>query len=112
MKRVVAYLRPHRLEDVKSALAPLPLTGLSVADARGTGDRPEKAVSLLGQALVISLPVRVRLETVVPDDLVEEVVATIVEAARTGAPGDGKIYVEEIGEAIKIRTGETGELAI
>lgn len=112
MVRIICFIRPHKLEQVKSAIAGLGITGMNVADSRGTGNSAEKAHWLGGSDDLISLPVKSRVEVVVPDDLREAVVEAIAENARTGEPGDGKIFVEAILDAIRIRTGETGETAV
>lgn len=103
MKRIVAYVRPHRLEDVQTAVAALGITGLTVADVRGAGVGPETSAWGGG---VVALPIRARLTVILEDGLVEPAIAAIVENARTGEPGDGKIFVEPMEDAIRIRTGE------
>ena len=110
MIRVVAYIKPHRLEGVKSAVAALGVTGLTVADVRGTGVSEEHTDLLSGA--VVALPIRSRLEVVVADARREEIVAAIVAAARTGEPNDGKIFVERVADALRVRTGERGDLAV
>lgn len=110
--RVFAMVRPHRLQEVKSALALLPISGLTVADARGTGNNPERPVSFLGRELVVPLPLRMAVEVAVPAALAQDVVAAIRQAAFTGEPGDGKIFIEPVLSALRIRTGETGSDAI
>ncbi|MFQ5680337.1 MAG: P-II family nitrogen regulator [Gemmatimonadota bacterium] len=105
MKEIKAYLRPHMVDAVVDALEARPHTpGLTVTDVTGFGHvRGEEATRLVE---------RVKLEIVVADDQVEEVVATIVEKARTGTRGDGKIFVSEVADAVRIRTGERGDRAI
>lgn len=110
MIRIVAYIKPHRLEGVKSAVAALGVTGLTVADVRGTGVSEEHTDLLSGA--VVALPIRSRLEVVVPDQMREAVVASIIEAAQTGEPNDGKIFVEKVFDALRVRTGERGESAV
>lgn len=112
MVRIVCFIRPHKLEQVKSAIATLGITGMNVADARGTGNSPEKAHWLGGDDDLVALPVKSRVEVVVPDELQEPIIQAIVENARTGEPGDGKIFVEKIVDVIRIRTGERGEAAV
>lgn len=112
MKRVVCFIRPHRVEQVKSAIAALGVTGLSVSDVRGRGNSPEETRWVGNQAHVVALPIRARIEVVVPTDAVESVIQQIVENAHTGEPGDGKIFVEPIVDALRVRTGERGEAAI
>jgi len=110
--RVFAFIRPHKLQEVKSALALLPISGLTVTDARGTGNNPEKSVNFLGQNMVVPLPIRAIIEVVVPAELQEEIVDAIQTAAYTGEPGDGKIFIEPILNAIRIRTLEQNQDAI
>ncbi|MCX7800190.1 MAG: P-II family nitrogen regulator [Fimbriimonadales bacterium] len=110
MVRIIAFIRPHKLEQVKSAIASLGITGMNVADARGTGNSPERSHWLGGDAP--ALPIKSRVEVVVSDDLMEPIVRAIEENARTGEPGDGKIFVERIADAVRIRTGERGETAV
>lgn len=112
MKRIWCCIRPHRLEEVKTAIADLGATGMSVSDVRGTGNSPETARSFAGQSVVVPLPVRAKLDVVVPDALVPSVVEAILRHAWTGEPGDGKIFLEPVTDAIRIRTGERGEDAI
>ena len=108
MKRIVAYMRPHKVEDVKSAVSELPITGMTVSEVRGRGSTPEAPSVFGGEQFTISLPLRSKIEIVVMEDLVEEVIETIIEHARTGAAGDGKIFVEDIVDAVRIRTLERG----
>lgn len=110
MIRVVAYIKPHRLEGVKTAVAALGVTGLTVADVRGTGVSEEHTDLLSGA--VVALPIRSRLEVVVVDAMRESVVRAIVETARTGEPNDGKVFVERVAEALRVRTGERGDAAV
>jgi nitrogen regulatory protein P-II 1 len=110
MKKVTVYMRPHQLEIVKGAIAALGVTGISVADVRGTGNSPEvNAWSVSG---AVPLPIRSRLEVVVVDEMVEEVIEAILTTGQTGETNDGKVFVEPVENAIRIRTGETGEVAV
>jgi nitrogen regulatory protein PII len=109
MKRVTAYIKPHKLSDVTRALHRIDgLTGMSAADVRGFGRGRAKDVP---QDLVDYVP-HVRLEAVCRDEIVEEVVETIRREAHTGLRGDGKIYVAPVEDAIRISTGERGEAAV
>lgn len=112
MVRVVCYLRPHRLEGVKSAVASIGVSGMTVSDVRGTGNSPESTEWLGGDPNLISLPIRSKVEIVVPKELQEEVVEAILENARTGEDGDGKIFIEPVEDAVRVRTEERGETAI
>lgn len=112
MTRVTCYIRPHQLEEVKSAIAALGVNGLTVTDVRGRGNSIEKTAWLGGDENVMAFPIRTRVTVVASDDLVEELIETIITNARTGEPGDGKIFIERIADAVRIRTGERGDLAI
>ena len=112
MTRVTCYIRPHRLEAVKSAIAALGVSGLSVSDVRGTGNSPEHTEWMGGDDGLVALPIRARVEVVASDDLAEPIVQAIIESAHTGEHGDGKIFIEKIADAMRIRTQERGEAAI
>lgn len=112
MLRITAYIRPHHLEPVKSAIAALGVTGMVVADVRGAGNSPEATSYFGGESHVIPLPIRSKIEIVVPDELKADVVEAIIASAHTGEPGDGKIFVETITDAIRVRTGERGDAAV
>lgn len=110
--RVTAYVRPHRLDEVKTAVSNLGVSGLTVTDVRGCGSSPERATTFAGQEILVALPLRSKLEAVVPEELAEAVIGAVVATARTGEPGDGKIFVEPIEDAVRIRTGERGPSAV
>jgi len=112
MIRITCFIRPHRLEPVKSAIAALGVSGMSVSDVRGTGNSPERVDMLGADSALIALPIRSKLEVVATDDLQEPIVQAIVEAAHTGEAGDGKIFIERVADAIRIRTEERGEVAV
>lgn len=109
---ITAYVRPHKLEEVKSAVAVLPITGLSVSDVRGSGNNPEKASAFASSDLLVPMPVRSRIVVVVTEEWVQPVVDAIVQAAHTGSAGDGKVFVEAVEAALRIRTGESGPDAV
>lgn len=110
MIKITAFLRPNRLESVKIALGEIGIGGLTIVDVRGSGNSPESA-GRLGPH-VISLPPKSKLMVVVPDELLEAAVTAIETHAKTGEPGDGKIFWEVVEQSMRIRTGETGEDAI
>ena len=112
MQRITAYIRPHRLEDVKTAVADLGVTGMTVSDVRGCGNSPERAQMFGGQQTLSHLPPKSMISVVVPDDLQEAVIEAILIHASTGEPGDGKIFVEPVKDAVRIRTLERGETAV
>ena len=109
--RVIVFIRPHRLEAVKSAIAAAGVSGMSVSDVRGTGNSPESG-HMLGDGNVIPLPIRSRIEVVIPDELKDEVVDAILQSAQTGESSDGKIFIQKIDTAIRVRTGERGDAAL
>src|SRR5579862_1759345 len=110
MVRVTAYIKPHRLEQVKSAIAAIGVTGMSVADVRGTGNSPDES-PIVGSG-VVALPIRARIEVVAPDESVEEILQAISQSAHTGAHDDGKVFVERVADAVRIRTLERGDTAV
>jgi nitrogen regulatory protein P-II 1 len=110
MFRILAFIRPHQLEAVKSAIAGLGVGGLNVTDAKGRGNSEEKETRFMTEVDVLRM--RSRLEVVCSSELKDQVVAAIIQAAQTGQQGDGKIFVEPILEAVRIRTEERGLSAI
>ena len=112
MIRLTCFIRPHRLEQVKTAIAALGISGMTVSDVRGTGNSPERASWFGGSENVVPLPIRAKIEVVAPDDLEEALIEAVIENARTGEPGDGKIFIESVVDAMRVRTEERGDLAI
>lgn len=112
MKRVEAVIKPFKLEDVKDALAEIGITGMTVSEVKGYGRQKGHSELYRGAEYVVDFLPKIKMEMVVDDDSVDQVVNTIVEAARTGKIGDGKIFVSDIEKIIRIRTGETDTEAI
>jgi nitrogen regulatory protein P-II 1 len=112
MVRITCIIKPHRLEAVKSAVAALGVTGLTVADVRGTGNSPEATDWLGGDDRLVALPIRSKLMVVVADEILEPAITAIIENARSGESGDGKIFIEAVGDAVRVRTEERGEAAV
>ncbi|HMB34179.1 MAG TPA: P-II family nitrogen regulator [Methylomirabilota bacterium] len=112
MKKIEAIIKPFKLDDVKEALTELGIIGMTVTEVRGFGRQKGHTELYRGSEYTIDFLPKVKVELVVPDALVEKVVATVAAAARTGSIGDGKVFVLPMGEAIRIRTGEKGEAAI
>ena len=112
MKLVIAYIQPHKLQDVKKALYKAQVCKMSVTNALGCGEQQGYEESYRGIKFEVNLLKKVRLEIAVNDDFVEKTIESIVEGAKTGKIGDGKIFVLDLNECIKIRTGEKGGAAI
>jgi len=112
MKRIEAVIKPFKLEDVKDALAEIGITGMTVSEVKGYGRQKGHSELYRGAEYVVDFLPKIKMEMVVEAKDVDQVTKTIVEAARTGKIGDGKIFVSDIEQIIRIRTGETGEEAI
>jgi len=100
------------LEEVKTALGDKGITGITVSEVRGCGSSPEASDWFMGNKMVIALPQRLKVEVVVEDELSESVVEAILVGARTGSPGDGKIFLQPVEDSIRIRTGDRGASAL
>ena len=113
MKKIEAIIRPLRLEGVKSALAEAGISGMTVSDVRGSGrtggQRPDV---FRGGQYIMRLPPKIKLELTVREEDVDEVIEIILEQARTGEEGDGKIFVLPASQARRIRTGDVGDEAL
>ena len=112
MKKVEAISRPFKLEDVKVALVEAGIIGMTVSEVRGFGRQKGQVERYRGSEFTVEFLQKLKIEVVVEDDRVEEVVKSIADAARTGEIGDGKIFISTIDEAIRIRTGERGAEAV
>jgi nitrogen regulatory protein PII len=112
MKKIEAVIKPFKLDDVKEALAELGVVGMTVTEVRGFGRQKGHTELYRGSEYTIDFLPKVKIEVAVGDDLVDKVVSAIAAAAKTGSIGDGKVFVLPLGEAIRIRTGETGESAV
>jgi nitrogen regulatory protein P-II 1 len=112
MKKIEAIIKPFKLDDVKEALTELGVIGMTVTEVRGFGRQKGHTELYRGSEYTIDFLPKVKIELVVPDALVDKIVAAVAAAARTGSIGDGKVFVIPMGEAIRIRTGEKGESAI
>jgi nitrogen regulatory protein P-II 1 len=112
MKLIIAYIQPHKLEDVKKALAEAKVGKMSVTNSLGCGAQMGYEESYRGIKFEVNLMKKVRLEIAVTEPFLEKTVNTIIESARTGEIGDGKIFVLELEDCIRIRTGERGKDAI
>ena len=112
MKLVTAIVKPHRIDDVKETLRELGVNGLTTTDVEGFGRQGGKTEVFRGAEYTLSFVPKVKLEVLVADGEVQEVVDAIVKAARTGKIGDGKLWVTEAEQVIRIRTGEMGPDAV
>ena len=113
MKQVIAYIKPHKLENVMLALHKIEgLSGISVLEIRGCGRSRKENSDAVFDSDDYGLVSRLKLEIACSDELVEQVVTTLQESAHTGLRGDGKIYVLPVMEAVRISSGDTGEMAV
>ena len=112
MKLVTAIVKPFRLDDVRNALGEAGVNGMTVSEVKGFGRQRGHTELYRGAEYVVDFLPKAKIEVAVSDDQVERVVELIIEAAKTGKVGDGKIFVSELEQVIRIRTGETGDGAI
>ena len=112
MKQITAIVKPFKLEEVREALADVGVTGLTVTEVKGFGRQKGHTELYRGAEYVIDFLPKVKIEVVVEDSLVDNVVEAIAESARTGRIGDGKIFVLDVEQAVRIRTGDRGSDAI
>jgi nitrogen regulatory protein P-II 1 len=112
VKKVEAIIKPFKLEEVKEALAGVGIQGLTVTEVKGFGRQKGHKELYRGAEYVVEFLPKVKLEIVIPDDKLKGVVEAIVKAASTGRIGDGKIFVSTVDDAVRIRTGESGEIVI
>jgi nitrogen regulatory protein P-II 1 len=112
MKKIVAILKPFKLDDAMQALQDIGVTGMTVSEVKGFGRQKGHTELYRGAEYVVDFLPKIRIEIAVSDDLVEKATNALTEAARTGRIGDGKILVEPLEDAIRIRTGERGEAAL
>jgi nitrogen regulatory protein P-II 1 len=112
MKKIEAIIQPHKLDDVKTALIGIGIEGMTISEVRGHGRQKGHKEVYRGQEYTVDLLPKVKLEMVVADDRVEEVVRSLTTAARSGKIGDGKVFVFEVADAIRIRNDDRGESAL
>ena len=112
MKKIEAVIKPFKLDDVKEVLTELGVVGMTVTEVKGFGRQKGHTELYRGSEYTIDFLPKVKVEVVVPDDLVDKVVSIICTAAKTGSIVDGKVFVLPLGDAIRIRTGEKGGAAI
>ena len=112
MKLVTAIVKPFRLDDVRNALSEVGIQGMTVSEVKGFGRQRGHTELYRGAEYVVDFLPKAKIEVAVSDDMVERVVEAVVEAAKTGKVGDGKIFVTELEQVWRIRTGETGDSAL
>ena len=112
MKKIEAIIKPFKLDEVKEALQEAGIQGLSVLEVKGFGRQKGHTELYRGAEYVVDFLPKVKIEMVIADDLVDAAIEAIIDAAKTDKIGDGKIFVSDISQAIRIRTGESGEEAL
>ena len=112
MKKIEAIIKPFKLEEVKEAITNLGITGMTVTEVKGFGRQKGHTEIYRGSEYTVDFLPKIKLELVIPDGQVNSAVEAIVAAAKTGKIGDGKVFVSPIENAVRIRTGETGEQAV
>ena len=112
MKKIEAIIKPFKLEEVKSALGEAGVQGMTVTEVKGFGRQKGHTETYRGSEYTVEFLPKIKVEIVVPDSLAETAIKAIVQSARSGTIGDGKIFLLPVEQALRIRTGETGETAI
>jgi nitrogen regulatory protein P-II 1 len=112
MKKIEAIIRPFRLDDVREALGEVGVKGMTLTEVKGYGRQKGHTELYRGSEYQIDFLPKIKLEVVVPDRLADTVIATILKTAKTGQVGDGKIFVYEVADVVRVRTGESGEDAL
>jgi nitrogen regulatory protein P-II 1 len=112
MKKIEAIFKPFKLDEVREALSDIGVSGLTVTEVKGFGRQKGHTELYRGAEYVVDFLPKVKVDVVVPDKLLDSAIDAIVKAARTGKIGDGKIFVSDVDQVIRIRTGETDEAAI
>jgi len=112
MKKVEAVVKPFKLDEVREALSDIGVSGLTVTEVKGFGRQKGHTELYRGAEYVVDFLPKVKVEVIIADTLVERAIEAIIKAARTGKIGDGKIFVTNVEQAVRIRTGESGESAV
>ena len=112
MKKLEAIVQPFKLDEVKEALIAIGVDGMTISEVRGHGRQKGHSETYRGQEYNVDLLPKVKVEVVIPDSRLEEVMTTMANAARTGKIGDGKVFVVDVSQAIRIRNGDLGDSAI
>ncbi|HSI95622.1 MAG: P-II family nitrogen regulator [Methylophilaceae bacterium] len=112
MKKIEAIIKPFKLDEVREALSEIGVAGLTVTEVKGFGRQKGHTELYRGAEYVVDFLPKIKVELVIPDQLLDACIEAIVKSARTGKIGDGKIFVTTVEQVIRIRTGETGEAAV
>jgi nitrogen regulatory protein P-II 1 len=112
MKKIEAIIKPFKLDEVREALSELGVSGLTVTEVKGFGRQKGHTELYRGAEYVVDFLPKVKIEVIVGEDLVDRAIESVVRAARTGKIGDGKIFVTNVEQVVRIRTGESGEAAV
>lgn len=112
MKKIEAIIKPFKLDEVKGALNAIGIHGMTVTEVKGFGRQKGHVEVYRGAEYEVVFVPKVKIEVVVPDAIIDKVISTIIEKAKTGSIGDGKIFIYSLEDVIRIRTGEKGEMAI
>ena len=112
MKMITAIIKPFKLDDVRQAVADIGIQGITVTEVKGFGRQRGHTELYRGAEYVVDFLPKAKIEMAVPDDIVEQVIEAVVNTARTGKIGDGKVFVSDLAQVIRIRTGETGPEAV
>jgi nitrogen regulatory protein P-II 1 len=112
MKKIEAIIRPFRIDDVREALSEIGVKGMTLTEVKGYGRQKGHTELYRGSEYQIDFLPKIKVEVVVPDAMAEKVVDTIIKASKTGQVGDGKIFIYDVEDAIRVRTGESGEDAL
>ncbi|MFQ1022073.1 nitrogen regulatory protein P-II [Avibacterium paragallinarum] len=112
MKKIEAIIKPFKLDDVRESLSDISITGMTVTEVRGFGRQKGHTELYRGAEYMVDFLPKVKMEIVIPDELVEQCIQAIMDAAQTGKIGDGKIFVYDVERVIRIRTGEENEEAV
>ena len=112
MKYIIAIIKPHKLDEVREALAGLGVSGMTITEVKGFGRQKGQTEVYRGAEYTTNMVPKVKIEVACASDIAERVVEAIQQSANTGAIGDGKIFVLDLGQAVRIRTGETDTVAL
>ena len=112
MKKVTAMIKPFKLDDVREALSDIGIQGMTVTEVKGFGRQKGHTEVYRGAEYAVDFLPKIQIDIVLSDDQIERVIEVIIETARTGKVGDGKIFISPVDQVIRIRTGETGHVAV